>query len=210
MSMSPESIFDWLAGMAGDPMSLAIALALATLLTEDGAVVAGSLLVGGGLASPFIVIGALIIGIVGGDIALYLLGWTARGIRWLRRRLPIKKARALKHWLNGREAAVLFFSRFLPGTRLVTYLTFGFLRLSLVRFVSVMTVACVIWVGAIVFFISQIQIAIASVGGGLPATLIAAALAVVVIVFGPRLIGRSKAATSLADADTAEGGARDA
>lgn len=199
MSITPESIVEWLQGMAHDPMGLAIALALATLVTEDGTVVAGSLLVGGDFASPMLVISALIAGIVGGDVALYALGWTARGSRFLRRRLPIKKTATLREWLAGREAAILFFSRFLPGTRLVTYLTFGFLRTSLTQFVMVMTVACTIWVCGVVFFISEIQRALADFGA-LPATIAAAGLAIVVVYFAPKIIGRSHRATRLADA----------
>ncbi len=199
MIPSPEAITAWLEAMTHDPFGLGIALALATLVTEDGALVAGSLLVGGGLASPVLVISALIIGIVGGDIALYAVGWTAREIRSLRQRLPIKRAKRIRNWLRGRETLILFFSRFLPGTRLVTYLTFGFLRLSLPHFVAVMTVASMVWVVAIVMFISEIQRAFSGMGGTFAA--IAATLSAFgLIILAPRLARRSKKATTLDDA----------
>lgn len=199
MNANPEAIVAWLEAMTHDPFGLAVALALATLVTEDGALVAGSLLVGGGLASPLLVISALLIGIVGGDIALYGVGWLAREIRMLRQRLPIKRAKKIRNWLRGRETAILFFSRFLPGTRLVTYLTFGFLRMSLVHFTLVMTVACLVWVVGVVFFISEIQQAFSGMGGTL-AALIATASAVLIILVAPRLARRSKRATTLDDA----------
>lgn len=199
MDASPEAIFAWLEAMTHDPFGLAVALALATLLTEDGAVVAGSLLVGGDLASPWLVISALFIGIVGGDVALYFAGWSARELRPIRERLPIKRAKKVRNWLRGRETAILFFSRFLPGTRLVTYVTFGFLRLSLAHFVMVMSFACVIWVVGIVFFISEIQRAFSGMGGTV-AALIAAGAAVLIILIAPRLARRSKSATTLDDA----------
>lgn len=199
MDLSPEAIFAWLEAMTHDPMGLAVALALATLLTEDGAVVAGSLLVGGDLASPWLVISALMVGIVGGDIALYFAGWSAREFRVIRQRLPIKRAKKIRNWLRGRETAILFFSRFLPGTRLVTYVTFGFLRLSLVHFITVMTIACTIWVVGVVLFISEIQRAFSGMGGTF-AALAATGAAVLIILIAPRLARRFKSATTLDDA----------
>ncbi len=200
MTFTPEAIFTWLEAMALDPFSLGIALALATFVTEDGTLIAGSLLVGSGVASPALVITALVAGIVGGDIVLYTVGWSAREIRALRRRLPIKQAKKVRNWLRGRETAILFFSRFMPGTRLVTYLTFGFLKLSLIHFTLVMTAACLVWVVSIVLFISEIQKAFSDIGGTY-AALIAAATAVIVIIFAPKLVRRHKAAKTLEDAE---------
>lgn len=199
MIPSPEAILAWLEAMTHDPFGLAVALALATLVTEDGALVAGSLLVGGDLASPWLVISALLVGIVGGDIALYFAGWTAREFKFLRQRLPVKRAKKIRNWLRGRETVILFFSRFLPGTRLVTYVTFGFLRLSIVHFAIVMSIACLIWVVSIVFFISEIQRAFSGMGGTV-AALVATAAAFAIIMLAPRLARRSDKATTLDDA----------
>lgn len=197
MDLTPEDLLTWLEGLTQTPLLFAAALALSTLVTEDGAVVVGSLLVGSGVASPILVVAALIVGIVGGDIALYAAGWSARKFRPLRRNLPLKKARKLRAWLKGREAAVLFFSRFMPGTRLITYVSFGFLRLSLPQFTAVMLVAATLWVTSLVFFISEVQQALAGVGA-LWATVITAVFAGLVIYFIPRAIARLKPAKALA------------
>lgn len=199
MSFTVEELYAWFEAMAHDPMSLAIALALSTLITEDGALVAGSLLVGSSVASPLLIIAALTLGIVGGDIALYCAGWTASEFRWLKRRLPLKKAKKLRNWIRGREALILFFSRFMPGTRLVTYVTFGFLRLSLLQFTVVMSVAAIIWVTAIVMFISEIQRALAGIGT-IPASIIAGLSAITLIIIVPKFIRKSRHATSLDNA----------
>ena len=84
----------------------------------------------------------------------------------------------------------------MPGTRLVTYLTFGFLRLSLLHFIAVMTAACLVWVVSIVLFISEIQKAFSGIGG-IYAAIIAATIAVLIIIFAPKLVGRHKAAKTL-------------
>jgi len=154
----------WLEASAADPLMLGAALALATLATEDGALIAGSLLVGSGVTTPLFAISALAFGILAGDIALYGAGWSARSSTFLRKYLPVKKSRGLRRWLLGKETAILFFSRFTPGTRLVTYVTFGFLKLSFVRFVVVMTIAALLWVTGMVLFISEIQQAFAAFG----------------------------------------------
>lgn len=165
MDFSVDTLMAWLEASAGDPWMLGAALALATLATEDGALIAGSLLVGAGITTPLLAITALAFGITAGDIALYGAGWSARSSRFLRRHLPVKKSRGLRRWLKGKETTILFFSRFTPGTRLITYVTFGFLKLSLIRFTIVMTIASVIWVTGMVLFVSEIQKTFSAYGG---------------------------------------------
>lgn len=164
MDLSVETLMNWLEASAADPLMLGAVLALATLATEDGALIAGSLLVGSGVTTPLFAISALAFGILAGDIALYGAGWSARSNNFLRRHLPVKKSRGLRRWLVGKETAILFFSRFTPGTRLVTYVTFGFLKLSFMRFIVVMTIAAILWVTGMVLFISEIQQAFAAYG----------------------------------------------
>ena len=199
MEALTQVILDWLQ-MAGDnPLMLAGLLALATFATEDGALVAGSLLVGAGMASPALIISALAVGILVGDVGLYGLGWSARENAFLRKRLPVKKSRPLRRWLKERETSVLFFSRFTPGTRLITYVTFGFLKLSLPRFTIVMSLAAILWVSAMVLFVSEIQQAFASLGTG-TAVGIAFASAVFFIILVPRVIKRVRGHASISEA----------
>ena len=183
MDFSADTLFAWLQQSAGDPLTLGIALAIATFVTEDGALVAGSLLVGAGLASPLFTILALAIGITAGDVGLYAAGSWARSNKFLRKRLPVRKSRPLRRWLQGKESMVLFFSRFTPGARLVTYVTFGFLKLSLARFVIVMTVASAIWVTAMVLFTSEIQQALSEYGSWVGAVAAIAITFTIVLIF---------------------------
>jgi membrane protein DedA with SNARE-associated domain len=116
------------------------------------------------MTSPGLAIFALTFGIAAGDVGLYGLGALAKQSRFLRKRLPLRKARSLKSWLEKRQTAVLFSSRFLPGTRLPTYVTFGFFGLSLTRFTIVMSVAAIVWVSGMVLFVSQIQQLLSELG----------------------------------------------
>ena len=204
MEALTQMILDWLQ-MAGDnPLMLAGLLALATFATEDGALVAGSLLVGADMASPALIISALAVGILVGDVGLYGLGWSARENTFIRKRLPVKKSRPLRRWLKEREISVLFFSRFTPGTRLITYVTFGFLKLSLARFTIVMSVAAILWVSAMVLFVSEIQQAFSGLGTG-TAVGIAFASAVFFIILVPRVIKRVQGHTSIDEAELENG-----
>ncbi len=159
-----ETVLTWAEALVHDPLMLAVALALSTFLTEDGTLIAGSLLVGSGMTPAPLAITAIALGITLGDIGLYGLGALARKSRFLRSRLPLKRAAGLKKWLDGKRTPVLFFSRFLPGTRLPTYLAFGFLRLPLLHFSLVMAAASTIWVTLMVLFVSETQKAFAGFG----------------------------------------------
>jgi len=183
MDVTIENLMAFLEAYSSDPLVLAVTLAAATLLTEDGALIAGSLLVGSAVAPPLLVIPALAAGILIGDIGLYLLGWTARTNSFLRKRLPVHKSRGLRKWMKGKETPVLFFSRFTPGTRLLTYLSFGFLKLSLPHFILVMSIAAIIWVTGMVLFVSEVQQALSMLGGPLAAiaALITAAAGIILI-----------------------------
>ncbi|RMB07819.1 DedA family protein [Eilatimonas milleporae] len=163
--MTADQIIAHITALTDRPLLLAAALALATLITEDGALIAGSLLVGNGSLDPFIAVTALVIGIAGGDVGLYGLGSLARTSRALRRRLPLRRIQKLKRWLRGRQTPVLFLSRFLPGTRMPTYVGFGYLRFSLTHFSLVMLSAAIVWVSAMVLFVSQTQRFLTEIGG---------------------------------------------
>lgn len=200
METVTQDIIEWIQYVAHDPLLMAISLALATFLTEDGALIAGSLLVGAGEANASLVISALAAGIISGDIALYALGWSARTNKYLRKRLPVKKSRGLRRWLRDREATILFTSRFTPGTRLITYVTFGFLKLSIIRFTIVMTISGALWVSAMVLFISEIQQATEQLGGVLSLS-IALAVGLTLIFAIPRLIKMLSPSKSIHDAE---------
>ena len=59
-----------------------------------------------------------------------------------------------RDWLNSRLARVILVSRFLPGLRLPTYTTCGFLRTSFLVFALTATVATLIWT-SLLFSISM-------------------------------------------------------
>ena len=159
-----------------NPTYLWLGLFLATYFSEDGALVAGSLLVANASADAALVASALISGILSGDFGLYLLGYGARQSRHIRRYLPAQKIIKFRRWISPRGATkkrekikqkqhiLLFFSRFMPGTRMPLYLTYGFLKLSPLAFLVTLALAGSVWVFTMLYFLNQIQ----SLFSGLP------------------------------------------
>jgi len=126
-----------------------VGLALATLVSEDLACIAAGLMVSEGRAEFLFVTLACLVGIVGGDILLFLVGkfigrpaLSKPPLRWF---LSAEKLQRSSQWLNRNGLAVIFTSRFVPGTRLPTYLAAGMLNTSLWRFALYMLLAAAVW-----------------------------------------------------------------
>src|SRR5262245_9143421 len=147
LPLAPSAVAEWM------PFAKAAGFFLATFVLEDVAAVgAGLLLATGGISwiAAFI---ACFLGIWMGDAGLYALArYAGRG--WFERsslRRFGTRVGASERWFAERGTPILLFSRLVPGARLPTYLAAGFLRIPLVRFLSVTGVASCVWTLAILF-----------------------------------------------------------
>lgn len=127
------------------PALQAVAIILATFVLEDAATVLAAMLAASGQLSVPLALGSLYVGIVLGDLGLYGLGWGAARIPWLVRLLPPRRTEVVRAWLSGRVFKVVLISRFLPGVRLPTYTTCGFLGASLRQFALATALATMVW-----------------------------------------------------------------
>lgn len=87
----------------------------------------------------------LYIGIILGDIGLYYLGFFAYRWPFLQKYLKNFHKTPQRHWLAQHLFRVVFFARFLPGTRFPLYTTCGFLQLRLRPFIVAVVLATLIW-----------------------------------------------------------------
>ncbi len=150
-----NEIVEWAMNLAsrGGPSAL-IALALATLLTEDLTCIAAGLLVARGSLAFWPATGACYVGILCGDLLLVLMGRTIGrpSLRvaplkwWLSEELVARAER----WFSRRGPGIVFASRFMPGTRVPTYFAAGVLRAPFLRFAGWFAIACAIWVPLLV------------------------------------------------------------
>lgn len=130
---------------ARHPALDALALIAATFVLEDAATVLGAAQVQAGAVPGWVVLVALWVGIVAGDVGLYGLGALAARLRWARRLIPEVATQRGRAWLQRRVVRVVFISRFLPGARLPAYTACGFLGADLRKFALTAVAATLIW-----------------------------------------------------------------
>ena len=138
----------WIASLlaAGHtPLFQGVAIIVATFVLEDAATVLAAMQAEQGNISIGLALGSLYLGIVLGDLGLYGLGWLSARAPWVARLLPPHRQEAIRAWLSGRVFKVVFVSRFLPGLRLPTYTTCGFLGADLRKFTLAAVVATTCW-----------------------------------------------------------------
>jgi membrane protein DedA with SNARE-associated domain len=127
------------------PLLQAVLIVAGTFVLEDAATVLAAMQAESGGVSAPLALGALYVGIVLGDLGLYLLGRLATRLRWAHRLVPPPRRRQSQAWLGRRVGRVVFVSRFLPGARLPTYTACGFLGASFGRFAAAAVGATLIW-----------------------------------------------------------------
>ncbi|HPF13171.1 MAG TPA: alpha/beta fold hydrolase [Planctomycetota bacterium] len=141
--------------VSGFPLALMVLLlALSTLVSEDLTCLAAGWLVSQGRLGFFPATLGCFVGIVVGDLLLYILGRVV-GRAALERR-PLKRwvrpetLQSAADWLERRGIWVVFLSRFTPGLRLPTYLLAGALRTRFLAFAGFFALASAIWTPALV------------------------------------------------------------
>lgn len=142
---------DWLPfGFDGwPPVAQAVTLGLLTFVQEDVPTVSGALLAAAGTLSWTTSFLGVFLGIWIGDALLYLLarrvGRPLLQRSWSRRFFDADAVARSERWFSEKGTWLLVSSRFVPGTRLPTYLAAGFLRLPFGRFLAVTGVAVAFW-----------------------------------------------------------------
>jgi len=146
--IDPADLAGKLSAGASGP-GLLVALALSTLVSEDLACVAAGLLVARGSFGLGAASLACFLGIFGGDLLLFLAGrWGGRAalarppFSWWIRPEQVERGEA---WFRERTGRVLFATRFLPGSRLPTYVAAGMLGCPIRTFAFWLAVAGAIW-----------------------------------------------------------------
>ncbi len=118
---------------AAAPIGQAVGLAAMTLLAEDGTTLAAGWMRSMGIVGSATAFWGCFLGIWAGDVLLYGLGRSGHSL--LRRLATEERLEAARHWMSRSGILALVACRFLPGTRLPTYLAAGLCRMPLGRFV---------------------------------------------------------------------------
>jgi membrane protein DedA with SNARE-associated domain len=140
---SVVSLFAW----AGQhhPLLQALAVIIGTFILEDAATVIAAMQADDGKLPTSLALLALYVGIILGDLGLYGLGWLSARVPIIARWLPPHRTAGIREWLHGRVFNVVLISRFLPGMRLPTYTTCGFVGANLRQFATAVVMATLCW-----------------------------------------------------------------
>jgi membrane protein DedA with SNARE-associated domain len=144
---------DILGAAAGSRPLQAGAIIIGTFILEDAATLLAAMQVASGAIALPVALLALYAGIVLGDLGLYGLGRASLGNRWARRLVPKRRRNLGRDWVRGKIVPIVLVSRFVPGLRLPTYTTLGFLKAPVLQFALAAVAATLLWTSGL-FFIS--------------------------------------------------------
>jgi membrane protein DedA with SNARE-associated domain len=129
--------------------SLFLAFFFGTFVSEDAACLLAGTMAANGRISFALALTACFLGIFAGDVILYATG---RAVgerlfenRFVRRFVSEKSRKRAAFWLESHGASAVFFTRFVTGLRLPTYLAAGALRTNFTRFTIYFLAASAIW-----------------------------------------------------------------
>ncbi len=126
-----------------------VLIALVTLISEDLACISAGLMAARGTIGLLPAVVASFMGILIGDILLYLagryIGQPALGLAPLKWLIKEEDAAKAARWFSAKGPTIIITSRFLPGSRLPTYFSAGMLGTGFWRFTIYFSVAAALW-----------------------------------------------------------------
>src|SRR5213596_1130903 len=135
------------------------AIVLLSFISEDAATISSALSLFGGPISWPLGFAACFAGIWLGDLGLYSLarcfGKPILKSRWIARFADAEAIEWCQTRFNDHASLKLLASRFVPGTRLPTYLAAGLLSMPVTRFAAVTAFGALLWIGGI-FIIAKL------------------------------------------------------
>jgi membrane protein DedA with SNARE-associated domain len=142
----------WVSPLSGElktALGQFLAIAAATLVSEDLTTINTGVLIAQGHINASLGLLACFFGIFIGDVLLFLAGrYFGRAVlrcaplKWLLTPAAVERSSA---WLQQRGLAVIAISRFVPGMRLPTYFAAGVLQTDFRWFTGYFFIACAIW-----------------------------------------------------------------
>jgi membrane protein DedA with SNARE-associated domain len=145
---------DMLAAAAGSRPLQAVTIIAGTFVLEDAATLLAAMQVATGGIPLAVALLSLYAGIILGDLGLYGLGRLSLENAWARRLVPQRRQELGREWATQRIMPIVIVSRFIPGLRLPTYTTLGYLRAPVQKFALAAILATLVWTSGL-FFISM-------------------------------------------------------
>jgi membrane protein DedA with SNARE-associated domain len=145
--------------MIAEALLASTAIVLLSFISEDAATISSTLSLFGGPITWPLGFGACFAGIWLGDLGLYSLarcfGKPILTSRWIARFADATAIERYQISFNNHASLTLLASRFVPGTRLPTYLAAGLLSMPVTQFAAVTAFGALVWIGSI-FIIAKL------------------------------------------------------
>ena len=139
----PEGFFNW------PPWVQFFSIIFLTFVSEDLTSIAAALLAYTGALPWGLAWSGAFVGIWLGDALLYgfarVFGSRLRAAGWAQGMLDSSRVKEAEAWFTKRGLAVLWICRWIPGTRLPSYLAAGFVHLPILPFLSVTGIMALLW-----------------------------------------------------------------
>ncbi|HXI74818.1 MAG TPA: DedA family protein, partial [Pyrinomonadaceae bacterium] len=139
--------------MIAQALLASTAIVLLSFISEDAATISSALSLFGGPINWQLGFAACFAGIWLGDLGLYSIarcfGKPILKSRWIARFADAEAIEWCQTRFNDHASLKLLASRFVPGTRLPTYLAAGLLSMPVTRFAIVTAFAALLWIGGI-------------------------------------------------------------
>jgi membrane protein DedA with SNARE-associated domain len=186
-----EGVLTWLGGLPPVALYIVLALVAATEnfvppIPADVIVAFGSFLAAREHRSPIPTIIAVIIGNVGGALAMFSLG-RRFGADWIRRRFRVMGEggeQRIRAWYDRFGLPALFLSRFLPAVRAVVPPLAGAIRVPVVGATAAIAIASAIWYTTIAILAYRLGSEWSRIAGAIKQFQTTAAIVAGVIVVG--------------------------
>ncbi len=127
---------------------LPLGIVLSSLISEDAATATAALLSSQGRMNSAVGFASAFFGIWLGDLALFAGSRKLRAA-WFPRIRDYRLVRTVHGWFEQHGAWALVLTRFVPGTRFLTYVTAGTTSMSASLFATVTALCALVWVGVI-------------------------------------------------------------
>lgn len=132
--------------LASQPLWLkALSIIVGTFILEDVATVLSAIATQAHQINLFAALCALYVGVVLGDLGLYLLGLGGAHWPFLKRFLTLPSEKQAQRWFSRNIIKVVAISRFVPGARLPLYTACGFFKAPFLSFALTAIVATLVW-----------------------------------------------------------------
>jgi len=134
--------------MLHDNLIKCIAIFLETFVHEDLAIMTGGVLASNGSLPVITVFLTIVAGMITGDTVIYGIGWGARKVPWIYRKVFSEKVEKAKEKIHRNLIKTIIFVRLVPGLLFPTFTACGFTGVPFRKFILTTSLAGTIYAAA--------------------------------------------------------------